>query len=204
MNWVKFKAQAQLNKKCSAVKHTKIKGVPKLDDANDAGNKVWCAVKILKRFQPGCSFQDCWFISGGKNSTSCTLILTEGDSAKTLAVSGLGVVGRDRYGVFPLRGKMLNVREASHKQVCKFKNIVLTASWGCINYRPHNSIIIIIYFFADHGECWDQQRHKDPGSAVQEELQWPWVTQEPALRQAHDHDRSGQTAHRVPVTEYSV
>lgn len=117
MNWVKFKAQAQLNKKCSAVKHTKIKGVPKLDDANDAGNKVWCAVKILKQFQPGCSFQDCWFISGGKNSTSCTLILTEGDSAKTLAVSGLGVVGRDRYGVFPLRGKMLNVREASHKQV---------------------------------------------------------------------------------------
>uniref|UniRef100_A0A673HXD3 DNA topoisomerase 2 n=1 Tax=Sinocyclocheilus rhinocerous TaxID=307959 RepID=A0A673HXD3_9TELE len=90
MNWVKFKAQAQLNKKCSAVKHTKIKGVPKLDDANDAG---------------------------GKNSNSCTLILTEGDSAKTLAVSGLGVVGRDRYGVFPLRGKMLNVREASHKQI---------------------------------------------------------------------------------------
>ncbi|XP_040923149.1 DNA topoisomerase 2-alpha isoform X3 [Toxotes jaculatrix] len=90
MNWVKFKAQSQLNKKCSAVKHTKIKGVPKLDDANDAG---------------------------GKNSIGCTLILTEGDSAKTLAVSGLGVVGRDRYGVFPLRGKMLNVREASHKQI---------------------------------------------------------------------------------------
>ena len=38
MNWVKFKAQTQLNKKCSAVKHSKIKGVPKLDDANDAGN----------------------------------------------------------------------------------------------------------------------------------------------------------------------
>uniref|UniRef100_A0A671W2V3 DNA topoisomerase 2 n=1 Tax=Sparus aurata TaxID=8175 RepID=A0A671W2V3_SPAAU len=90
MNWVKFKAQTQLNKKCSAVKHTKIKGVPKLDDANDAG---------------------------GKNSIACTLILTEGDSAKTLAVSGLGVVGRDRYGVFPLRGKMLNVREASLKQI---------------------------------------------------------------------------------------
>ncbi|KAJ8254604.1 hypothetical protein COCON_G00212160 [Conger conger] len=90
LNWVKFKTQNQLNKKCSAVKHTKIKGVPKLDDANDAG---------------------------GKNSSSCTLILTEGDSAKTLAVSGLGVVGRDRYGVFPLRGKMLNVREASHKQI---------------------------------------------------------------------------------------
>uniref|UniRef100_A0A8C0FQE1 DNA topoisomerase 2 n=1 Tax=Bubo bubo TaxID=30461 RepID=A0A8C0FQE1_BUBBB len=90
LNWVKFKAQSQLNKKCSAVKHTKIKGVPKLDDANDAGSK---------------------------HSLDCTLILTEGDSAKTLAVSGLGVVGRDKYGVFPLRGKMLNVREASHKQI---------------------------------------------------------------------------------------
>uniref|UniRef100_A0A8D2NV98 DNA topoisomerase 2 n=1 Tax=Zosterops lateralis melanops TaxID=1220523 RepID=A0A8D2NV98_ZOSLA len=90
LNWVKFKAQNQLNKKCSAVKHSKIKGVPKLDDANDAGSK---------------------------NSLDCTLILTEGDSAKTLAVSGLGVVGRDKYGVFPLRGKILNVREASHKQI---------------------------------------------------------------------------------------
>jgi hypothetical protein len=40
-----------------------------------------------------------------------------GDSAKALAVSGLGVVGRDKYGVFPLRGKLLNVREANHKQV---------------------------------------------------------------------------------------
>lgn len=55
--------------------------------------------------------------AGGKHSLECTLILTEGDSAKSLAVSGLGVIGRDRYGVFPLRGKILNVREASHKQV---------------------------------------------------------------------------------------
>lgn len=37
LNWVKFKAQIQLNKKCSSVKHSKIKGIPKLDDANDAG-----------------------------------------------------------------------------------------------------------------------------------------------------------------------
>jgi DNA topoisomerase II len=55
--------------------------------------------------------------AGTKNSLNCTLILTEGDSAKTLAVSGLGVVGRDSYGVFPLRGKLLNVREATHKQI---------------------------------------------------------------------------------------
>lgn len=69
---------------------TKLKGIAKLEDANDAGTK---------------------------NSVNCTLILTEGDSAKSLAVSGLGVVGRDKYGVFPLRGKLLNVREATHKQI---------------------------------------------------------------------------------------
>lgn len=55
--------------------------------------------------------------AGSRNSMQCTLILTEGDSAKTLAVSGLSVVGRDRFGVFPLHGKLLNVRDASHKQV---------------------------------------------------------------------------------------
>lgn len=30
---------------------------------------------------------------------------------------GLSVIGRDYYGVFPLKGKPLNVREASQKQV---------------------------------------------------------------------------------------
>jgi len=90
MAWAKFKQQAQLQSKCQAKKTTKLKGIPKLEDANDAGTR---------------------------HSSDCTLILTEGDSAKTLAVAGLGVVGRDRYGVFPLKGKLLNVREATHKQI---------------------------------------------------------------------------------------
>mgnify|MGYP002387281713 CR=1 FL=1 len=41
--------------------------------------------------------------------------MTEGDSAKALAMSGLAVLGRDFYGVFPLKGKLLNVREANSK-----------------------------------------------------------------------------------------
>lgn len=90
LSWMKFKAQTQLNKKLTSSKTSKMKGIPKLDDANDAGTR---------------------------NSRDCTLILTEGDSAKSLAVAGLGVVGRDKYGVFPLKGKILNVREATHKQV---------------------------------------------------------------------------------------
>eukprot|EP00127_Corallochytrium_limacisporum_P004359 Clim_evm42s158 gene=Clim_evmTU42s158 len=84
------KQRAQLAKSHAAAKRTRLMGIPKLDDANEAG---------------------------GRNSHKCTLILTEGDSAKALAISGLSVVGRDHYGVFPLRGKLLNVREASVTQV---------------------------------------------------------------------------------------
>ncbi|CAE7773745.1 TOP2, partial [Symbiodinium necroappetens] len=40
-----------------------------------------------------------------------------------LAVAGLGVVGRDRYGVFPLRGKLRNVRELTVKQMLENKEI---------------------------------------------------------------------------------
>jgi DNA topoisomerase-2 len=64
--------------------------VPKLDDANFAGTK---------------------------QSSECTLILTEGDSAKTMAISGLSVIGRDKYGVFPLRGKILNVKDATTQKI---------------------------------------------------------------------------------------
>jgi len=50
-------------------------------------------------------------MAGTAKSKECTLILTEGDSAATSAISGLKEVGRERWGVFPLRGKLLNVRD---------------------------------------------------------------------------------------------
>ena len=56
-------------------------------------------------------------MAGGRRSQECTLILTEGDSAKALAMAGLEVIGRDFYGVYPLRGKMLNVRDSSLKSI---------------------------------------------------------------------------------------
>eukprot|EP01018_Ginkgo_biloba_P032588 Gb_11673 [translate_table: standard] len=89
LSWADFKQSKDL-KKTDGTKRQRLTGITKLDDANDAG---------------------------GKNSEKCTLILTEGDSAKALAMAGLAVVGRNHYGVFPLRGKLLNVREASHKQI---------------------------------------------------------------------------------------
>jgi DNA topoisomerase II len=66
---------------------------------------------------------------GTKESSKCTLILTEGDSAMSLANSGrssLGEKEKQYYGVFPLRGKLLNVREATMKQLVtneEIKNI---------------------------------------------------------------------------------
>ena len=70
--------------------------IPKLDDANKAGTK---------------------------DSKLCTIIFTEGDSAKATAISGLSVVGRDTYGVFPLRGKLLNTRTATYAQLAKNEEI---------------------------------------------------------------------------------
>ncbi|KAL2127456.1 hypothetical protein VTI74DRAFT_10696 [Chaetomium olivicolor] len=61
--------------------------------------------------------------AGTKRGHECTLILTEGDSARGLAVAGRAVLDPDRIGVFPLRGKMLNVRDASLEQIMKNKEI---------------------------------------------------------------------------------
>jgi DNA topoisomerase-2 len=95
----KFRQGEKLRKAGAAgtSRRDKITGIPKLDDANYAG----C----------------------GARAQRCTLILTEGDSAKSLAVSGLGVVGRDYYGVFPLKGKLLNVRDAPTAQVLKNEEV---------------------------------------------------------------------------------
>ena len=57
--------------------------------------------------------------AGTKDGYNCTLILTEGDSAKGLAIAGRSVVSPDLFGVYPLRGKMLNVRDASIDQISK-------------------------------------------------------------------------------------
>ena len=63
--------------------------------------------------------------AGTKNSLDCTLVLTEGDSAKSMAVAGVSAIakGKDIFGVYPLKGKLLNVREASHKQIMENKEI---------------------------------------------------------------------------------
>lgn len=62
-------------------------------------------------------------MAGTKESDKCTLILTEGDSAKTIAICGLKVIGRKYYGVFPLKGKLLNTRNATSRQIANNSEI---------------------------------------------------------------------------------
>ena len=80
-----------------------IRGIKKLDDANKAGSR---------------------------ESKKCTLILVEGDSAKTMVMAGLNSEQRDYFGVFPLKGKLLNVKEtklekiANNDEICNLKKII--------------------------------------------------------------------------------
>ena len=61
--------------------------------------------------------------AGTKESKECTLYLTEGNSAMSFAVSGFNVIGREYNGVFPLKGKLLNVSQATKKQLIENNEI---------------------------------------------------------------------------------
>lgn len=55
--------------------------------------------------------------AGTAKSDQCTLILTEGDSAKTFAMWGRSIVGNERFAAFPLKGKAINIRDATVSQL---------------------------------------------------------------------------------------
>lgn len=55
--------------------------------------------------------------AGTAKSKECTLILTEGLSAMTFAMWGRSIVGPERYGIFPMKGKGINIRDATVSQL---------------------------------------------------------------------------------------
>lgn len=88
-----FKEENKL-KQTDGSRRGTVRDIPKLDDAEWAGTQK------------------------GKY---CKLILTEGDSAKAFALAGLKKIGRQQFGVFPLKGKPLNFRKATYSQIKKNK-----------------------------------------------------------------------------------
>lgn len=89
ISFAKMKEASKMTK-TDGKKTSSVRGIPKLEDANKAGTKA---------------------------SRNCGLYLAEGDSALSMILSGLKSRDRNYYGAFPLKGKLLNVREASVKQI---------------------------------------------------------------------------------------
>lgn len=78
------------SKKTDGKKTRHVRGIPKLIDANNAGTA---------------------------KSYDCTLILCEGDSAKAGIVSGLSKHDRNFIGVYPLKGKLMNIRDSTIQKI---------------------------------------------------------------------------------------
>ena len=83
-------------KKTDGSKTKNIRGIPKLIDANWAGTE---------------------------KSNQCIIIFCEGDSAKAGIVSGLSSEDRNNIGVYPMKGKILNVRGEATKKISENKEI---------------------------------------------------------------------------------
>ena len=83
-------------KKTDGNKNKNIRGIPKLVDANYAGTP---------------------------KSNQTMLILCEGDSAKAGILSGLSNEDRNVIGVYPMRGKLFNVRGETQKRINESKEI---------------------------------------------------------------------------------
>jgi DNA topoisomerase-2 len=83
-------------KKTDGVKTKSVRGIPKLTDANWAGTE---------------------------KSKDCIIIFCEGDSAKAGIISGLSSEDRNTIGVYPMKGKILNVRGENVKKISENKEI---------------------------------------------------------------------------------
>ncbi len=88
--------ETKATKKNDGVKTKSVRGIPKLTDANWAGTN---------------------------KSQECIIIFCEGDSAKAGIISGLSSEDRNTIGVYPMKGKILNVRGEPMKKLLENKEI---------------------------------------------------------------------------------
>ena len=101
-------------KKTDGVKSKTVRGITKLTDANWAGTE---------------------------KSKDCMIIFCEGDSAKTGVISGLSSEDRNTIGVYPLKGKVMNVRGEPAKKISENKEITeIKKILGLEMNKQYNSI----------------------------------------------------------------
>jgi DNA topoisomerase-2 len=103
-------------KKTDGTKSKSVRGIPKLTDANWAGTD---------------------------KAHLCTLIFCEGDSAKAGIISGLSSEDRNIIGVYPLKGKLLNVRGEPSKKISENKEITeIKKILGLETGKEYNSELV--------------------------------------------------------------
>jgi DNA topoisomerase-2 len=90
------KERSMVAKKTDGTKTRTVRGIANFIDANHAGTA---------------------------QSKDCVLILCEGLSAMSGIVSGLSSADRNYYGIYPLKGKVLNVRGENIKKIAENKEI---------------------------------------------------------------------------------
>ena len=79
--------------------------------------------------------------SGTERSSECVLVLCEGLSAMSGVISGLSSEDRNTIGVYPLKGKLLNVRGEAAKKIAENKEITdLKKILGLENGRSYETI----------------------------------------------------------------
>ena len=101
-------------KKTDGAKTRTIRGIPKLIDANFAGTE---------------------------KSGQCIIIFCEGDSAKAGIVSGLSKDDRNIIGVYPVKGKFMNVRGEAVKRIAENAEIAdIKRILGLENGRDYTSM----------------------------------------------------------------
>ena len=101
-------------KKTDGTKSKSVRGIPKLTDANWAGTD---------------------------KSKNCMIIFCEGDSAKAGIISGLSSDDRNTIGVYPMKGKILNVRGEAIKKISENKEIAeIKKILGLETGKQYNSI----------------------------------------------------------------
>jgi len=106
--------ESKAAKKTDGTKNKSVRGIPKLTDANWAGTD---------------------------KSSECTLILCEGDSAKAGIISGLQMEDRNVIGIYPLKGKLLNVRGESQKKILENKEITeIKKILGLVTNKEYKNI----------------------------------------------------------------
>ena len=89
--------QNKTAKKSDGAKVKSIRGIPKLVDAN---------------------------LAGTIDSHKCTIIFCEGDSAKAGIISGLSTEDRNIIGVYPMKGKLFNVRGETIARISENKEVI--------------------------------------------------------------------------------